>query len=293
MLNLAERAVLAHLSISQWTARRYDRVASDGVNTAHGITDDAARVNKRLLAKDALTAIASIVQSARADHDKLTLPWGLRGVAILPTPAYLEYRRIMLAHSNKFDHEANAFAANYVALRDAARSTLGGLFNLDDYPEPDCVRRRFRFELQIMPVPSADDFRVNLDNEMLDAIRQDVAASTQAAANEAIRTIFERAKTVLEAMSAGLDRYVPGTAEAKASGVFRDTLVGNVREMAETLPLLNVFGDAAIESLAAQMRKLAKPDASDLRDSDALRKVAAETARSLVDNIAASAASYF
>lgn len=290
--NLADHAILANLSIRQWTARRYDRSASDTVNTHHGATDNAARVNKRLIAKDALAKIQVAVSSARADHDKLTLPWGMRGVSILAVDGYMHYRDTMNQHASAFDQAKYDFIHAYPAERANAQTTLGSLFNLMDYPEE--VESRFSFAVNFLPVPSGGDFRVALHDSFLDEIRAEVEASTKKAANDAILAVYERAEGVLTSLAEKLAGYEPAQAKGERSkGVFRDTLVENVRDMARTLPMLNVFHDPAIADLAERLAKVAEFDATDLRDSDAMRAATIASATATIADIRAATSAYF
>jgi hypothetical protein len=52
--SLCSRAMLCLLSISMWSARKYDREASEEIAQRHGAQPDAGRYNKVLLPKEAL-----------------------------------------------------------------------------------------------------------------------------------------------------------------------------------------------------------------------------------------------
>jgi len=288
--SLADHAVLANLSIRQWTARKFDARASQEVTAANNANIAAARVNKRLLAKAALARVQSAVSSARQEHDTLTLPWGLRGVSILAMPGFLAYRERMAKHQAEFESAVTELCSNYESLRDAARSELGELFSASDYPQS--IRERFSFHVSFLPVPSANDFRVNLPDRDLGEIRSAIEQETREATNAAIRAIYDRASDCLTTMADTLARYEPGVDGTRAKGSFHGTLVTNVRKLAETLPLLNVFNDPRIDTLAATMVKIADIEAKDLKDSDALRADTEKQARAAVTEIAATVADF-
>jgi len=48
-MNLNDRALLVQLSISQWTARKFDKRVTRDVASSHGTTIDVGRYNKVLL----------------------------------------------------------------------------------------------------------------------------------------------------------------------------------------------------------------------------------------------------
>lgn len=65
------RALLVWLTISGWSARRYDRQVTNKVNAQYAASTDAGRYNKHLLPGDApsykaLTALLGAIQIGRA-----------------------------------------------------------------------------------------------------------------------------------------------------------------------------------------------------------------------------------
>lgn len=281
--SLADTALLVSLNISQWTARRFDSKASKAVTEQNGANASAARVNKQLISHQRMGVIASAVNEARAAHDMLTLPWGARGVAILPTRAFMDYRAKMAPLRSKFEDAARAFCADYPALRDEAKADLGDLFKLEDYPNAEDIARRFSFSVSFSPVPTGGDFRVAVRDDILAEIREEIEATTQEAGRAAVRDIYRRAHEVASRMAEKLKEYRPATDGEKASGVFRDSLVENVRELADVLPRLNLFGDIEIDAMAESLRALASNDATTLRESDAVRSVTQKEAARLAE----------
>ena len=86
---LAARAMLAGLTISQWSARKTDKRATREVHTHHNAKDDSGTYRKALVAKSALEGIAAIASEARGTHYALTLPWLDSGARLLPAAAVL------------------------------------------------------------------------------------------------------------------------------------------------------------------------------------------------------------
>jgi hypothetical protein len=282
---LADVAVLASLSISQWTARKFDRGASIDVTQRNGANERAARVNKQIVPKAALATLAQITTLARTEHERLTLPWGRRGERILGVQGFITYRNTLSALESRFNAAADLFASAYPDLRDAARAELGELYRAEDYPES--VRGRFAFQFSFDPVPTGKDFRVDVQADILAEMRRATEERARDATRDAIASIYGRAAECLGRMVERLKAYTPATETDRAQGVFRDSLVENVRELAATLPLLNVFGDPALDRLAIQLADLAKVDASQLRESDNIRAATAAKAEALAASVSA------
>lgn len=285
---LASRAMLASVSVRQWTARKFDRRVSETVNAQHGASVDAGRYNKRLIAGDALASIARITNDARQAHYHFSLPWTDTGPRLLPASVYLSFADRMRALRAEFDGAVSNFIAGYPAYVEEARRRLNGMFDPTDYPDASDIAGRFAFSVAISPVPDAADFRVALGDEEAAAIKADIEERAQDATRAAIRAAYERVAEAVGHMAAKLAEYQPATAGAKAQGIFRDSLVDNVRQLASVLPHLNVTGDPDLADVAERIsRALTAHDADALRDDDTLRRAVAREAQEIADHVGA------
>jgi hypothetical protein len=85
-------------------------------------------------------------------------------------------------------------------------------------------------------------------------------------------------------MAEKLKAFKPAQGGDRAEGIFRDSLVENVRELVAVLPSLNITGDPTLAAVAARMEALCRDDADELRDNAAARaSVAAEADAILAD----------
>lgn len=283
---LSEKAMLSHVRVSAWTARRIDRKVTEEVNESHGAANDAGRYNKLLVNKEALAPIQSAISAARTFHYSRTLPWQDDGARLLPAAAYLDYMARLRAIRADFDSAVDDFINDYEKHVEDAKQRLGNLFKPEDYPGAAEIRRRFGFDTIINPVPSGEDFRVAVGDAQAEIIRAEIEERAQAQLQEAIRDVYRRISDVCERMVEKLRNYTPGNDNRKAEGVFRDSLVENVRDLAQVLPMLNITGDAKLSAIADRMRKeLARHDADTLREDDTLRNEVANAAASILADV--------
>ena len=64
---------------------------------------------------------------------------------------------------------------------------------------------------------------------------------------------------------------------------FKDTIVGNMIDICEVLPRLNLTGDADLANYCELVKsKLTNYDAADLREDENLRKTAADEAQAIL-----------
>lgn len=285
---LASRAMLASLTITQWHGTKLDRRVTDSATAAHNASADAGRFNKRAIRKEAFAKIQAITTRARIEHDSRTLPWG-KGAQLLAAPGFLDWNHKMRDLKAEFDAAAAEFVAAYPGEIEAAKKSLGDMFDPADYPSPDEIAGRFSFSFRILPFPDARDFRVDLGDAHVAAIRAEIEADGRRALAEATAEPFKRIALTVGAMAEKLAAFKPATRKGeKSEGVFRDSLVENVRELTALLPALNVTGDSTLAEIAERMKaELCRHDAEALRKSDNLRAATAAKAEKIVQDISA------
>lgn len=284
---LASRAMIVSLTISQWSAHRLDRQVTDEVNRDHGAADDAGRYNKKLLPKEALAGIVSVVSETRTEFLKRTLPWMDNGSRIMSADGYMAHMSWIRSQSAKFDREVDKFIAAYPGYVNDARARLNGMFKQEDYPEVEVLRGKFGIDCKVLNVPCADDFRVAMSEAQAMNIRRDIERQVTEATSAAVRDIYARVADVAGRMVERLNAYRPAKGKGdKSEGVFRDSLVENVRDLIAILPALNITGDPALTAMVDKLKPLAEHDAAVLREDETIRKDVAAEAQAILDSVA-------
>lgn len=269
-MSLKEKVMIINLSISQWSARKYDRTASAEVATAHAATD-AGRFNKILISGDALKKIGKVSNSARTFHYQQTLPWNDNGDRILPSENFFNYTQKMNEFKNEFEALVSDFIAGYDKLMTDARVRLNTLFNESDYPPPALIGKKFRLAFNYMPIADAEDFRVAISEEESERIKSQIEGELKNRVQTANDEMLKRMRTAVLNMAESLE--VPDK-------VFRDSLVGNIEELVEITPLLNFDGNEKINKAVGMLKPLCV-DPVQLRKDAAYRKEIADKARKI------------
>lgn len=237
---LADKAMLVKLSISKWSARKHDKRVSKEVAQQYGTDQDRGRYNKVLIAQEAIKKIGQAESAARTFHYEQTLPWKDDGARILPSANYLHYTQEIRRLKAEFEREVGYFLGNYPDLVDDARRELNGLFDPADYPDPSKITKKFGFEVEVDPLPTAADFRVNLQGEEVNRIKGEIEERLGRAQADAMRDLFNRLHGVVKHMAEKL---------ADKTAIFRDSLVTNIQDLVDLLPRLNLTGDPHLEEL--------------------------------------------
>jgi hypothetical protein len=275
-MNLNDRALLVQLSVSQWTARKYDKKVTNEVASAHGTTTAAGRYNKSLLPmNDYLDRVHKKTTHIRTKFYENTLPWGIEGTMMLPTSNYLQFMTDFRKEKGEWQYLVNEFVSNYDQLRLDAKRLLGSLYDDADYPDESDVARKFNMDMAIFPVPSTD-FRVAIASDELTRIQQDVEKRIADAQTTAMKEVWDRLYDRVKHMAEKL-------ADPKA--IFRDTMVENTKELCALLPRLNFMDDPNLEQLRQQVEAslLKHPEA--LRNDPDLRRDTAAEAKAIMDKM--------
>lgn len=263
------KAMLVRLSISQWTARKHDRNVSSEIEKAHA-AHNAGRFNKLLVDKENLDPITKLATTIRQYHYTMTLPWGDDHSRLLPSQLFVQYTGKMREFKDDFRKLVLAFAAEYPNMVAEARKRLGTMYDPTDYPSIDSIAARFDINTEFLPIPDAQDFRVEVSKEAEEQIRASITQSVSVRLEEAIGSCFDRAREVCSNMYERLS-----DPEAK----FRDTLVTNIESLVAVLPSLNVTQSKNLTLVINRMRGL-------LIDPDVLRnnpQIRANTAQLAAD----------
>lgn len=268
--------MLVNLSVSAWTASKKDNNVGKNVKAQAGAKEKSGWFNKRLIDPVALEPLNKIEGRARDLHYKMTLPWGDNGDRILPAPAYMDYMDAMRVIRAEHDAARKQFVRDYPQLVQDARTMLGAMYNPADYPATGYIEERFEIRLVFTPVPDAADFRVDVGEEAVAEIKKSITESVEKRLEGATRECWNRLHEVVEAMHVRL---------SDPEAVFRDSLVENIRTLADLLPKLNITGDATLTGTIALVRANLLIEPEDLRRNKKLRAVTAEKAGDILNDI--------
>jgi hypothetical protein len=274
---LSEKAMLVSLVISQWLTRIVDQKITDEVALANSAKRDVGTYRKRLLAnRGAVARVQVAVSSLRSYHSRMTLPW-TKGVGILASSKYVEYSKGMRELISEFKEAARELLSAYPDLIEEAKEDLGDMWNAKDYPSPGWLERKFDIRLDVMPIPKAGDWRIDLSDEELEKLNEEIEKREKERVGQAMEELWERLYKPIKHMVAVLNKDNPR--------IFK-TLITNISDLTAILPDLNLTDDSKLEDLRREVEDMLSDLSTDkLRDSTYLRNVAAETAEQLRQKI--------
>jgi hypothetical protein len=238
--SISSSAMLVELNISLWTGRKFDKTVSQEIDAQKQTTTRAGNYHKNLTADEPhFIALNKFGGNARTYHYHATMPWSDSGVRLLTTSLFFDYQKHISGIEQEFYRLVDVAVNDWDNMLLRAQIKLGDLFNISDYPHRDEIRDKYKFSVRYSPVPEIGDWRVDVGNEALKELAQSYELAYQQNLEQAYKDVWTRTYDALKNMSTKLD----GTAKQ----IFRDTLVGNVREMIELLDKFNITGDAEMK----------------------------------------------
>ena len=281
--DIREKAMTVQFNSKCWTARKFDKAATAKHNQDQGADADASRINKLLIPKSIIDGPVKARQHAQHKiHDHLTSKWASRGVNILKATIYEDYATQMSQAEESFWQAVDTFMVRYQLFYDnlyeKGPERMGGMYDRKDYPTPAEVKRKFTFKVHYSPISHSSDWRIGgLSSEETQKLAAAVAERERELLAGAMREVWGRLHKVVGKVVETL---------GNTDKIFRDTLIGNVVDLCNILPDLNLEDDPDLEDLRKQVeRSIGSLDPSILREDPELRKEAAKDAKEILDKM--------
>jgi hypothetical protein len=173
-----------------------------------------------------------------------------------------------------FEQGVESFLGVYPQYIEQVKPELNGLFREEDYPTVEKLREKFGVKLEVLPIPSGADFRVQMSAEEQARVSREIDANVRESLMRGTEDLWKRLREVVAHM---VDRL------NEPESRFHGSLVTNVLDLVEILPRLNVNGDTDLNRFADQVKeRLCNYSAQDLKKHDLLRVTTAADAANIV-----------
>jgi hypothetical protein len=280
---LSHRAVLVTLSQRAWKGRTTDRELAAQTELNASAEQGTMTVIKELTPKYLIQPIRTILRIGREEHYKMSSPGLLRGQHLLPAKMFETYMLSQGAIKDEFFQVVEKYVDVYPDVRKAASKRLGTGFKERDFPTTSEIKSYFGYSFYASPVPEVGDWRVDgVDPKELSEMKKEVEASVSSMFNEAVTTLYDRAREMLEKLvnqAKNFSTDAPGA-------MLRDATIDQVKELSAMICDMNVTGDPLLDKLGKEMLKeFAELSGTELRRNADARKNAATTAQRLLSKM--------
>lgn len=261
--NIASRAMIVFMNVSQATFRKLDKQATSEVTANHAAAADAGRFNKQVIDKEALAPIQQIVSAARTYLYDHTLPWSDNGDRVLSSMNYFEVMGKLQEFAAYFKAAVDTFCNDYNQHRERAKLKLNSLFKEADYPYEHEVRSKFAFTFGVLPLPTAGDFRVAMSDDVVDEVRAEIEQQLNARVQGMMSSVWDDLTKTITHLR---DRL-------QANGPLFSSALDNVTDLLARLPGLNITDDAGLETIRKELHTaLMGLEMKDLKKDEKLKQ---------------------
>lgn len=282
---LAKKAFLIRVTCHWWAPFATDDNAREQVETNAGAKKKTTLVRKRLLG-DATAEMWSILGQVRKYANFMTLPWDKEGWGVLASAANPEFVAGINELKSKLEVAKAKFKEKLPESIENDKKRLGKMWNADDYLGASEVDKRIGISLHVKPIPSGKHFMADVGDEQMAMYQKQIDEDSQAQLKQATGEIWRRFSDVVGHMVEALQKYQPANDGQKATGAFRDSVVGNIEKLLEVVPVLNITGDPEVEKFANEIReKLVVNSAEVLRDDTKIRTTVAKQAEDILSKM--------
>lgn len=286
LTDITSRALLVHMHISSFGGARKDKEATASLSVSMGVSEDDAYVSKYLLSKEDKAKIASCEGRLRQVFMRDTLPWLDSGARILPVELFARFNDQFSDARLDWEQAVDELIGRWDDILAKAPARLGQLYKKNELPSADEARRMFKVKLRRQPLPKGEDYRINMSEQMMTALRQEVEDDMHDAAKETTLACFARVKHVITTMVEGLERHGVVKPGAKKAQFFTKGTLENVEALVDVLDALNITNDQSLTNIASDVRvKMTAWTADMLKDDDQLRADVAKDGRDILSDI--------
>lgn len=251
-----------------YTPTKYDKAATAAAEAALGTAKTGRYTKKLLRACKELRDCQHAFQDVYNYAVQNTLPWMDEGVRVLPNDNYIEFAAEIGRLRNVAMQKVQALAMVWDTAVMADKGFLGGMWDPHDYPTKSEMVNKWDIRIMFSPVATSEDFRIDMDE------------SDKALLDQAIKDVEEQAtdyllKQILEPVAAMSAKLAVPIGEEGA--VFRDTLVGNLRDVCKRAKKLNINNDERVDEVVDEIEHaLVSITPQTLRESDYVRATTAK-----------------
>jgi len=285
-VKIQNQAVLVAVNITKWSNAKTDHAITEEVTLSKGAQGNMIRVRKNLIKSAVVKALSRIAGQIRNNLlGDLCAPWGA-GEYLLPVELIDQFDREWEKYEDHWNANLRELGNEYDNSVDQAQKILGDAFDPSDYPSKEEILAKYSLSKKIRNLPSGDDLRIALPQAKLDKMKADIEADVTSSIEGAMQKVHERVAETLAHLIEKLSEFGVDAKTGKATGVFRDSTVTNLTDLASILPSLNLTGDPklteASNSLLTQLRDL---DPEKIRNSESHRKVIVTKAKDVADKL--------
>jgi hypothetical protein len=272
--NSHNKGILVDVGFSILTNTRQDKAITAEVFQTKKLKGKAGKWIKTKIPDSFLTGVRNAANAGRDEVYLLTVPW-IRGHRFLRLSRRPEFLEKMVKVRERFQKEVQKFIDAWPQAIAEARVMHGETFDENDYPKATSLAAEFDMTVDWIAVPTQDQFVETVMGSAHAELEAQFLAAEERRHKAVINDVWNRLAEPIQKLADTL---------ASPEKVFRDTIIGNVRDMVALAPDLNIADNPTLTKAIQEIdTKLSTLDPEGIRSSAVLRRAAVSVATDIVD----------
>ena len=285
--SVALSSILVHFTVSKYRATKSDKEAALELAQQKQADVSMVSVTKKLLEAGVMSEIDKPERAVKKWLKLHALPWHQDAVYLLPNAFHLEFIRVFNEAKEEWTPAVDDFVKKFPALVKEAKQK-GNFFLKDEYyPSERELKSKFAFEYFLGTVPEGSTLIAvdSFTETEKKRIQKDMDSKTAIATENAVDDLLIRFIKPISHMSKKLKEYKTDP-NYEGANKFHESVVSNIEEILDVVPVLNVTGNKEIEKICYQIAKnLTHYDAETLRNDDNIRTKVQQSADEVLQKI--------
>lgn len=276
MKDITQKAMLAKLRLGMWGAETIDRSVTAEVISQQHAQSNAGKFIKTIFASPHYDEYKKLAGATRTFVRANSMPWDDNATRLLPVSMFDDFTEGVNVHFLALKEAKNNVIEDFEDCQDREKARLGDMFNPTDFPSVRSVADKFQHSMDFWPIPSAGDWRVDLDKERMSEMEASTKQMVTDRLEAAMGDLWQRTYEQLERLHKNLSK----------DSRYYDSFVENLRDLVDILPDMNLMEDPRLTKLAEDLRLgLCTHDMDDYRKDVVLRGDAIKSCDKAMDTI--------
>ncbi len=277
MKRLAEKALLADLTISSWSGSVVDKKVADEIMDNKEASRNRGRFTKQLFMD--VKSLKAITNKMYWEYRSKTTAWE-EGRRLLPVDFFESLTKLHRDCSDELEVALTEFGKNYDQYKEEAKVGLGKLYNEEEFPSFNEFKRKWKIRLDFFPIPEKQHFILDAEKSLIKEMQKSFEASINSKESIAIEETKQR---VIESVGKIVERLADKKMHFSRQG---KEVMNPIRELVDVLPTLNLFNDENITKMIEDLKtNLYEVTDEDLKQ-DKKRKEVLKNTKAMLDRMA-------
>lgn len=281
---LSRKCILIKMGVHMMNFWKKASVCEPVVKSEFKIKDGGkVKVHKLSMNKEYFDKIKKIQNKAISYFYMNTSKYPHLGWQLLPVVNHDKIMKALRGFKEEFEVAYDEMRDQIQTYKDTMKDLLGDLYNEYDYPSLSDMDRKFCFNIERSVVPNSGNLIADIAVDEFEEIRNEVETASEHALEVAMQSAWNKLIKVITRLR---NRLMEPEKGSKRNPVIFDSLIGNIRELVNILPALNITENPDMHRIIQELERDITPlEVDDLKEDAEKRSEVARKADDILRSL--------